>query len=190
MPAISRIPSDPIGLHLLWYRPGPAKAHPARLGHQDGTHVAAQPPNAPRLDRHDTESLIPISLAPRWAAVRPAEVALPGLCEVTQGLLLHHLAAGAQPTMLGACLSKLTALFQIPRRAVAAGTPPRVLLYRQIPNKPCVRTMITQHRFLNRRRIEPVPGHNTNVLATTDISGEVKRRLLLYPTPEVSALQS
>jgi hypothetical protein len=122
--------------------------------------------------------------------MRPVEIALPGLREVAQGLLLNHLAASAQPVVLGARLSKLAALLQIPRRTVTAGTPPRVLLYRQIPYEPGVRTMITQHDFLSGQGIEPVPGHNTNVLATTDIPGEVKRRLLLCLTPGVSALQS
>src|SRR5262249_31830974 len=153
----SRIPRDPVGFHPLGYRPRPAKPHPARLRYPDGTHLAAQPPNVARPDRHPTETLIPASLAPGGAALRPVEIALPGLREVAQGLLLNHLAASAQPVVLGARLSKLAALLQIPRRTVTAGTPPRVLLYRQIPYEPGVRTMITQHDFLSRQGIEPVP---------------------------------
>ncbi len=176
MPAIGWIPRDPVGLHTRRDRPGPAKADPACLWHPDRAHLAAQPPNVAGLDRHDAESLVPAGLAPRWAAVRSIEIALPGLREVAQSLLLNHLAAGAQPTVLRACLRKLATLLQIPGSAGAAGTPPRVLLYRQIPYEPGVRTVFTQDQLLRRRRVEPVTRHKANVLATTDISEGVKRR--------------
>jgi hypothetical protein len=73
---------------------------------------------------------------------------------------------------------ELSALFQVPWRTRAAGTPVRMLLYCQIPDEPGMRAMAPEHRFLRRRGEQPVPGHVNTLAITTDISVEVKRRFL------------
>jgi hypothetical protein len=42
-----------------------------------------------------------------------------------------------------------------------------------------MRAMVPEHRFLRRRRDQPIPGHTNTLATTTDISVEVNRRSLL-----------
>jgi hypothetical protein len=71
-----------------------------------------------------------------------------GLGEVTQRLLLHHLAALPQPCVLGTRLGKVTALVDIARSAAAAGPPPGLLLDGEVPHIPGVGAMPGQYRLL------------------------------------------
>jgi hypothetical protein len=64
------------------------------------------------------------------------------LSEVPQRLLLYRLAAGSQPPVFGASLSKLPALLQVSRRAVAPRTPPQLLLDCEVPHKAGMRAVI------------------------------------------------
>jgi len=53
-----------------------------------------------------------------------------------------------------------------------------VLLDGQVPHVPGVAAVVPQHRLLGGRGEQPVPGHTNTLSNTTDISGELKRRLL------------
>ncbi len=132
----------------------------------------------PRLDRDDPEPVIAVGFAPCRPTVGAGEEGRHGLDEVSQRLLLDHLAAGPQPGMLGAGSGELAALLQVARRARAAGAPPGLLLDRQIPHEPRMRAMVPQHRLLGGRREQTVPGHTNTLANTTDIPEEVKRRSL------------
>jgi hypothetical protein len=59
-----------------------------------------------------------------------------GLGEVSQRLLLHHLAPGAQPQMLSPSRGELPTLIQVTWRTAAAWTPPRMLLDSEVPYEP------------------------------------------------------
>jgi hypothetical protein len=65
-----------------------------------------------------------------------------------------------------------------------------VLLDGQVLARPGVAAVVLQHRFLGGRGDEPVPGHTNTLANTTDISGEVKRRLLPGLKAEVSTPRS
>ena len=100
------------------------------------------------------------------------------LGEVAQGLLLDRLGAGRQPRVLGSGLGELPALFQVARRAGAAGVPVGVLFDGEVPGVPGVAAVVSQHRLLGGGGGEPVPGHANTLSDGADISGEVKRRSL------------
>src|SRR5262249_1203206 len=98
--------------------------------------------------------------------------------EIPQRLLLHRLAAPAQPVVLSADCGELAALLPIPRRARAARVPVRVLIDGQVPDEPGVTAVDPQHRLLGGRRERTASSHTNTVATTADISGEVKRRFL------------
>ena len=110
--------------------------------------------------------------------MRAAEVVRPGLGEVAQGLLLHHLGTGGQPRVLRAGGGELPALLQVARSARTARTPVRVLLHGQVPHEPGVGAVVPQRCLLGGRGKQTVPGHTNTLANTTDISREVKRRFL------------
>jgi len=53
-----------------------------------------------------------------------------------------------------------------------------VLFDGEVPYVPGVAAVVSQHRFLGGRGEQPVPGHTNTLANTTDVSGEVKRRVL------------
>jgi hypothetical protein len=110
--------------------------------------------------------------------MRAAEVVCHSPVEVMQCLLLHHLAARAQPVMLRPGGSELPALLRIAGGALAAMVPVGVLLDGQVPDEPSVGAMSLQHLLLSRRREDTEAGHTNTLASTTDFSGEVKRRCL------------
>jgi hypothetical protein len=130
------------------------------------------------FDRDDPESFIPAGLAPGGLAVGTGEVVHHRMGEVSQGLLLHHLAAATQPVGRGAGLGQLDCLCAVAGCALAAGAPPGLLLDGQVPHIPGVGAMLGEDDLLRWRWHHPVPGHESNLITTADISGEVKRRFL------------
>jgi hypothetical protein len=181
MPASSRILFHPIGLDVRWYRTGPPKPYPSGLWYPNLADMTRQTAHFPlRSTPDDAEPLIPPRLAPRRAPGRIPRVEERGHCpcEISQRLLLHRMGARSKPRMLRSCLRELSALLHESRSPVPTRTPVRVLLYRQVPHVPGVGAMLLQHGLLGRAGKQPVPGHTNTVATTTDISGEVKRRLL------------
>jgi hypothetical protein len=90
-----------------------------------------------------------------------------------------HLPACPQPVIFGAGGGELSALLQIAWRTLAARTPVRVLLNREIPYVRSMRAVAQQHRFvLGGRGIRPASGHANTLSTTADIPKEVKRRFL------------
>jgi len=79
--------------------------------------------------------------------------------------------------VLGARLGKVTTLVNIAGSSAAAGPPPGLLLNGEVPHIPGVGAMPGLYRLLRLRGCQPVPGHESNVLATADIPEEVKRRM-------------
>jgi hypothetical protein len=128
------------------------------------------------LDRDDPEALVPAGLAPGRLAVGACEEAGHGLGEVAQGLLLHHLAAIAQPPGRGPGLGQLRRLRHVARRAPAPGTPPRLLLDGKVPDVPGVRTMRPHNPFLIRGNDQAVTAHANTISSNADNPEEVKRR--------------
>jgi hypothetical protein len=93
-------------------------------------------------------------------------------------LLLDGLGAGRQPWVPGPGGGELPALFQVARRAGAAGVPVGVLFDGQVLGVPGVSAVVPQHCFLGGCGVEPVPGHANILSDGAGISGEVKRRFL------------
>ena len=117
----------------------------------------------------DPEPLVPPGLPPRRAAVRPGEQAGHGPREVPQRLLLHRLAAPGEPRVARPRGGELPALLQVAGRRTAAGTPPGVLLDREVPHVPGVRAVPQQDGFLLAGRLEAVSGH-ANIIPDVYIS--------------------
>ena len=113
--------------------------------------------------------------------MRAADVVHPGLGDVAQRLLLHHLRAGRQPRVLRPHLGKLPALLQVAGTALAARAPVPVLLDREVSHEPGLGAMVPQHHLLGGGGNQPVPGHANTLANTTDTSREVKRRFLPSP---------
>jgi hypothetical protein len=94
-----------------------------------------------------------------------------GLGEVPQSLLLHHLAASGQPSERDAGLGQLRCLRAVPRRALAPGTPPQLLLDGEVPHEPGVRAMLSQDPLLGGGNNQAVAGHTSKLSNHTDIYG-------------------
>jgi hypothetical protein len=102
---------------------------------------------------------------------------LRGLVKVPQGLLLHHLAAGRQPSVFPPCGGELPALLQVARRTCPSWAPPRLLLAGKVPREPGMRTMLPNYCLIGSRREQAVSGHAKTLSSTADIPEEVKRRV-------------
>ena len=174
VPPPGTVAGDPVGLHPGRYGPRPSERHPAHLWHPDCPSSPVQSAHVTLPDRHDPESLVSSGLAPRRSTVRPFEVIGHGLREVPQRLLLHDLAAIAQPLVFGSRRGELSGLLQVAGCSIASRAPVLVLLNCQVPDVPGVRAVPEQDRFLFRRWRQPVSSH-TNIVAN---SGRGERRLL------------
>lgn len=170
VPASSRIPRDSVrpGAQTDWA--GPAKPHPAHLGHPKLTNVAGQPPQMVTTYIYDAESFISPSLTPCRPAIPSTEETGHCLPEVPQCLLLHFYAPRTQPIKLGASSGQLPTLHDEAGRARPAGSPPGLLLYSKIPHVSSVSAMLGQAHFLDRRWVEPVTRHANKLSSTTDNS--------------------
>ena len=179
MPSTCAVHGYPEGLHIRRNWTGPAESYPAGLSDAHLADVAGQTAYVTRLYGDDPESLVSVGLAPRRPPSRILRIKERGhrLCEIPQGLLLHHLTARTQPVMLGTGCGELLTLLQVPRCAPSAWSPLLMLLNGHVPGKPSVRAVASQHHLLARRRDQTVTGHANTLTKTTDNSGEVKRRL-------------
>ena len=180
MPPPSVIHSYPVRLHARRYVAGPPEPHPPCLRNADLANMAGQAPYIPVLaaSAHDSESLIPASLAPRRSSRRIpwVEKESQGAGEISQSLLLYRLAACGQPVVLGPRLSELPTLLQIARRAPAARPPVRMLLNGEVSYVAGMGAVIAQHPFLGGRGQQAISRHTNTLAISTDISREVKRR--------------
>jgi len=165
---------------------GPAKPNPSRLRYPDLAGLPAEPLDLPRPERHDSESLIAPCLAPRRLTVGACEEVRHRLSEIPQRLLLDHLAAHAQPSVLRAGDGELAALLSVPRHTGASWPPPGLLLDCQVPHEPGVGAVVPQDDLLVRRRVEAVPGHANTLANASVILREVKRRCIPGLEAEVS----
>ncbi len=171
VPATCPVPSDAVGLDVLWHGPGPSEADPPDLRHP-------YPPVAPvelfdmaRLHPDLPEALMHAGLAPRRAPMGAGEEVPHGLCEIPQRLLLHRLRPGRQPTVFGADLSQLRRLLVVTRGA-AARLPKLLLLHGQVPDEPRMPAMLQQRHLLSGRRQQPEPRHTRNLANATDTNGD------------------
>jgi len=180
MPAPGMIHSYPVRLRTCRHPARPSESYPSCLRDADLADMAGQVPYIPVLaaPTYDSESLIPASLAPRRPSRRIPRVEedSQGVGEISQRLLLHRLAAGGQPAMLGSRLGELPALLQIAGGALAARPPVRMLFNGEVPHVAGMSAVIAQHRFLGGRRQQAISGHANTLAIATDISREVKRR--------------
>jgi hypothetical protein len=110
--------------------------------------------------------------------VETTQPALPRRTGPGRGEHLPNLAARTQPPELGAGLGELSALLQVARRAATPRLPGGLLLDREVPHKPGMRAVVSQHCFLSGSRFQAVTGHSNTISGDTDIPEEVKRRVL------------
>jgi hypothetical protein len=176
VPAARAVTGYPVGPRAFGDGPGPAESDPPGLWHPRLGRMTGQPTDPLSLWPDDTEALVAADLPPGGPAMGPGEEACHCLREVPQRLLLDSLRPGSQPGELGAGLGELAALGNEPGRGGAAESPVLVLLHSKIPHEPGVRTVFPQDQFLPQSRHEPVTGHESNLLATTDTFEEVTRR--------------
>jgi hypothetical protein len=181
MPASRAVQRNPIGLYARRQGARPAEPYPPRRRNPDFAYSPAEPMHAPLPPAsHNTESLATPSLPPGRVPSGVLRVEEGRLCvgEVPQRLLLYHLAACSEPVILRSGGCELSALLKVARRTRAASMPVQVLLDGQVPNVPGMAAMIPEHRILGGRGKQPVSGHANTLSTTTDIFGEVKRRLV------------
>jgi hypothetical protein len=169
MPPASGITRHAIRLPPLGHRARPTEPYPAHFRDPHLAYVTRDPTHIPlpATLSDNTETLVSPAFPPRRPPVRPIEEVCHGLLEITQGLLLHRLAAPAQPWMFRAGGSKLTRLFKVVGRIFPARPPILVLLNGKVPYIPGMRAVLQQDRFLFRRRCKSVSRH-TNIIANFD----------------------
>ena len=182
MPPPCVVQGHPIGLRAHRHVAGPAEPHPSGLRYPNLADMAGQAAHVPLLSAppYDPEPLMPSGLAPRRSTSWVLRVEERGRClgEIPQRLLLHRLGTCSQPWELRPSSGELPALLHIARSALSAGTPMLVLLDGQVPDEPGMGAVVPQHRFLGGRRTQPVPRHTNTLSIDSDISKEVKRRVL------------
>ena len=130
----------------------------------------------------------PVVLEPVGAPL--AAPPLPSLPSRPGNFRCFDILPGLEPRVLRPHLGKLPALLQIARSARPARAPVPVLLDREVPHEPGLGAMVPQHYLLGGRGDQTVPGHTNTLANTTDISGEVKRRILPGPKAGVSTPRS
>jgi hypothetical protein len=109
--------------------------------------------------------------------VSTSEEILHSLVKIAKRLLLHHLAAGRQPSMLSSCSGELPALPQVTRSTCPPWAPPRLLLASKIPYEAGMGAMLPKDCFIGSRREQAISGHTKTLSSVADIPGEVKRRV-------------
>ena len=167
MPAVGPIPSNPVRLDTVRHRPRQAKSHPPHLGHPHPSGTAVKPLDVMRFHCDLTKPFVHAGFAPRRTAMRAVEQVAHGLREIPQSLLLHRLASGTKPLILGAGLGQLGALFAIVG-SLASRLPMPLLLYCQVPHVPRIPAMRQQCLLLLGGRYQPESRHSCTVTTTTD----------------------
>jgi hypothetical protein len=186
VPPTSTVQRYPERLDAIGDGTGPAESDPAAFGDKDLPDSPVQPAHMLWLDRYDAEPFIASGLAPCRLAMRTSEEILHCLVKVSQGLLLHHLAADGQPSMFSPRGGELPALLQIARCICPPWAPPRLLLTGKVPHEPCMRAMLPHYSLIGSRREQAVSGHTKTLSSIADIPEEVKRRALHCSTRVVS----
>src|SRR6266545_7286182 len=171
MPSTSAVESHPVG-PCRGYGAGPSEPDPPDLRYSHLPRVAGEPPNVVGTHRHHSKPFVLRGLPQRRLAVGASEVVRHALGEVPKRLLLDHLTPSGQPRICSASNVQLRCLHEIARRLPATWAPPRLLLHREVPDEPGMRTMAPQNELLFWRRHQPITAHASNVLATTDVSEE------------------
>ena len=174
VPSARAVQGDPERLHAVGDVPGPAESDPSTFRDKYHPCFPVQPTHMCGSDCNDTEPLMTSGLAPGRPAVSSGEIVLHGLLEVAERLLLHHLAAGCQPCEFPSRRSELPALFQVPRRAHPAVTPPRLLFAGEVPHESGMCAMLAEHCFLTSRRKQAITGHTKKLASITDTPEEIK----------------
>ena len=173
------IQRHPEGLNAVGHGASPPEPHPSDFRHPDLAITTAHVFDMARIDTDLPESFVHAGFSPAGAAMGAIEEVTHGLREVPQGLLLHGLRPCGQPRIFRAGLSQLGTLL-----VVAGGPPPRLpvllLFNSQVPHKPGVATMFSQHGRLLRGGKQSEPGHPSKLTDTYDKSMEGRARCLLY----------
>ncbi len=191
VPAPRPILSDSVGLHGIGDGAGPAEPHPTNLGDPNPPVAAAEALDVARFDSDLPESFMLAGLAPGRATVGAVEKVVHRLGEVPQRLLLHGLRSSSQPVVFGAGRGQLRTLLAV-SGCMAARLPMPLLLHGQIPHKPRMATMLSQHRRLLNAGQQPKPRHPNNITRTTDKPTKRRRRRFLprlkpgVSTPQIS----
>lgn len=151
---------------------GPAEAHPADLWYPHSANLPRRVVNVAGFERDHPKSLVTPGLAPRWTPMGAREEVAHSLLEVSQSLLLNHLAPGAQPRELSTCPSELAALLKVAGRGLAAWPPVRLLLDGQVPYEPRMCAVRKHRPFLNSGGLKTITRHSNIVAMTPDMLRE------------------
>jgi hypothetical protein len=181
VPASGAVERYPVGLHPSRHRPGPTKPDPTRLGNPNFPGAPIQSANMSRSNCDNPESLAAPGLSPPRPSMSTREEMLHSLVEISQRLLLDHLASDAQPFMLRASRSQLPVLLDISRRAPASQTPPRLLFDGQVPDKSCLGAVVFEDHLLGRCGMQPVAAHANTISRASDVSGTLRLPSLKGP---------
>jgi hypothetical protein len=176
MPPASPIKCKAARLNIVGNDPGPSEPHPTSLGQSYNAYMSGEPSDVLGLQFDDAKALVSSGLAPCRPAVSAAVEGSHCLREVPKSLLLHHVAAGSQPRELGTRDSQLPGLFQISRRRRAPGTPMKMLLHGQVPNKSGMRAVLPKDQLLLWCRRQSVPRHTPSLVMASDNLEEVTWR--------------
>jgi hypothetical protein len=145
VPAPCPVARHSVRLHPSWHVTGPPEPYPACLRDAHKADAPVQTAHIAGLYPNDPESFVPPRFPPRRPSARPVEEAGHRLREVSQRLLLNHKRACAEPWMLRPSPGELPRLLQVARRTPSARSPVRMLLNRQVPHIPGVRTVGKQY---------------------------------------------
>ena len=159
VPAAGAVEGDPVRLRLRRC-PGETKLDPTHFRNQYTGQSTAETLHSPSLRSDDPETLVHTGLAPRRTVMRTCKEVGHCLIEIPQGLLLHCLRPGAQPSVAGSRLGQLPSLLNVPRWVTTPTPRPHgPLLKREVPHEPCVPALSQQRRFLRRCRGQTEAGH-------------------------------
>ena len=167
MPAASPITDNPVRFDTLGHRSRQPKPHPSDLRHPYPAEAAVQLLDVTCLHSDLSKTFVNTGFAPRRAAVCATEKVPHSLREISQRLLLHRLASGPKPRVVGAGLRQLRGLLNVVG-SLAPRLPVLLLLHRQIPDIPRIPAMRYQPLLLLRGWQQSKPRHTRTVTGTTD----------------------
>ena len=177
MPSPGRITSHPAGLHVLWYRAGPAERDQAHLRYPHLPCVPRRPANVTGFEVDNAESLITPGLPPRRPLVGPGEVVRHSLGVILKRLLLDDHRSSRQPRIVRAGFGELSAAPGKRWHSAATGPVVRFLFHAQVPHEPGVGAMFQQGLLLGRSWPKPIPGHGNTLEVRYDISRPERGRV-------------
>jgi hypothetical protein len=166
MPTAGPVTGNAERLHVPRQRSGQTKPHPADLRDPYRGPLPVKAADVPVTAAPPcySEPLMLPSLAPGRAEAVAVEEIRHRLREVTKGLLLNRLRPRSQPRVLGSCSGEFPALLQVTGRGLPTGTPPGMLLNREVPYVPGIRAVPQQTSSLLAGGLKTVPRH-ANILA-------------------------